>query len=278
MGFIRRALVSILALGLGALIVANWRSQNELHRKLEALATSLTGRSIEPAAPTPSTSAPGEPGQLPADLVSSGVVPAAGSMPAESNRTTTPLGVIEPPDQLRIEAVLRDPRSGQTERLPVQPISGAYIVRPDGTVGLGIWGSVRVSGLTPEKAAEEIRRKLATFTQVNGKSTQPENLFVSVEVLANNSKAYYVVTDAGSGGQVMKFPLTGRETILDAIAQVPGLASRLDGKSIHVLRQRPEGGADQVLPVDWTAIIQRGDTRTNYQLMPGDRVTVTSGK
>ena len=33
----------------------------------------------------------------------------------------------------------------------MQPISGAFQVRPDGTVGLGFWGSVTVSGLTLEQ-------------------------------------------------------------------------------------------------------------------------------
>jgi len=33
-------------------------------------------------------------------------------------------------------------------------------------------------------------------------------------------------------------------------------------------------GGDQILPVDWRAIVQGGSTATNYQLFPGDRVYV----
>jgi polysaccharide export outer membrane protein len=39
-----------------------------------------------------------------------------------------------------------------------------------------------------------------------------------------------------------------------------------------------ECGGDQILPVDWLAITQRGDVCTNYQVMPGDRVYVSEDK
>jgi polysaccharide export outer membrane protein len=35
---------------------------------------------------------------------------------------------------------------------------------------------------------------------------------------------------------------------------------------------------DQILPVDWLAVTQRGDATTNYQLMPGDRLYVSEDK
>ena len=49
-------------------------------------------------------------------------------------------------DQLLIEVVVKDPKTGTTDRLPNQPISGAFHVRADGTVGLGAWGCVSVAG------------------------------------------------------------------------------------------------------------------------------------
>ena len=41
-------------------------------------------------------------------------------------------------------------------------------------------------------------------------------------------------------------------------------------------RPAPAGTIDQVLPVDWKGITRRGHTRSNYQLLPGDRVFVMS--
>jgi polysaccharide export outer membrane protein len=35
---------------------------------------------------------------------------------------------------------------------------------------------------------------------------------------------------------------------------------------------------DQILPVDWVAVTQRGDITTNYQLLPGDRLFVSEDK
>ena len=95
-------------------------------------------------------------------------MPAGGIVPRERDRASLPQYVIEPPDVLSIEAILRDPRSGQSDRLPVQPIGGDYVVRADGTVNLGVWGTVRVAGLSTSKAADAIRAQLASFTQVNG--------------------------------------------------------------------------------------------------------------
>ncbi|MGI9427961.1 MAG: hypothetical protein ACR2NM_04845, partial [Bythopirellula sp.] len=39
-----------------------------------------------------------------------------------------------------------------------------------------------------------------------------------------------------------------------------------------------ECGGDQILPVDWVAITQRGDIHTNYQILPGDRLYVSEDK
>ena len=265
MGFIKRALVSLIALGLGALLVANWQSHGETQRKLDALVAAITGKPPDPLATT-SAQPPAEPRMLPPGLV----VPASGATPAAKPQNT-----IDPPDLLVINAVIRDPRTGQTERLPVQPINGDYLVRPDGTVGLGVWGAVKVSGLTADRAAEEIRRRLATFTQVNGSRSGTENLSVTVEMKTANSKVYYVITDVSGRENVTRLPCTGRETVLDAVAAVPGLAAVAERRTIRLVRKGSSGSALQTLAVDWTAIIHRGDTRTNYILQPDDRVYVS---
>ena len=51
MGFVKRRVVAMLALGARGVLVANWRSQNDLHRKFEALAATLSGKPSEPAVP-----------------------------------------------------------------------------------------------------------------------------------------------------------------------------------------------------------------------------------
>ncbi len=148
----------------------------------------------------------------------------------------------------------------------VQQIRGEHLIRPDGTVGLGMYGSVFVAGMTIPQVKVAIEQHLSRTLY------RPE---VSVDVAAFNSKYYYMITDfAGSGEQVVRLPATGNETVLDAIAHIGGL-SAVSSKKIWVSRPAPAGSCqDQILPVDWRGITRRGHTRTNYQILPGDRVFI----
>jgi polysaccharide biosynthesis/export protein len=149
----------------------------------------------------------------------------------------------------------------------VQQIRGEHLVRPDGTVSLGRYGGAYVTGMTVAQAREAIERQLSEFV------INPE---VSVDVLAYNSKVFYVITDGGGfGQQVLRLPSTGNETVLDAIAQVNGLPAVASKNHIWIARPAPAGAAnDQILPVDWNAITECGKTDTNYQVFPGDRIYV----
>ena len=75
-----------------------------------------------------------------------------------------------------------------------------------------------------------------------------------------------------NGEQIIKVPYNGTETVVDAIAHVPGLANDASRRNDLLLRKGPAGTAQQALPVDWAAITQRGDAKTNYALQPDDRV------
>ena len=150
----------------------------------------------------------------------------------------------------------------------VQQISGQHIVRPDGTVSLGAYGSVYVAGLSLAQVKQAIEAHLSRYLY------RPE---VAVDVYSYNSKFYYVITDfAGSGEQVTRLPHTGNETVLDAVSLIGGL-SAVSSKKIWVARPAPtECGNDQILPVDWCGITRKGQVKTNYQIMPFDRVYILS--
>jgi polysaccharide export outer membrane protein len=148
----------------------------------------------------------------------------------------------------------------------MQDIRGEHIVGPDGTVRLGVYGSVRVCGMTLDEARAAIERHLGQFLY------RPQ---VSVDVVGYNSKVYYVVTDGGGNGeQVVRLPATGNETVLDAISYINGLPPVASKKRVWLSRPSLPGGPRQVLPVDWDAIVRGGETATNYQILPGDRVYV----
>jgi polysaccharide export outer membrane protein len=151
-----------------------------------------------------------------------------------------------------------------------QQIAGDHLVAPDGKVNLGTYGRVRVVGLTLEEARSAIETHLSTYLE------KPQ---IALDVLGYNSKVYYVVTQgAGLGDRVIILPSRGNETVIDAIGQIQGLASN---SSTRMWIARPganQCGGDQILPVDWLAVTQRGDVTTNYQLLPGDRLYVSEDK
>lgn len=148
-----------------------------------------------------------------------------------------------------------------------QVVAGPHLVRPDGTVGLGIYGGVFVAGMTLTEAKLTIERHLRHHMH------NPE---VSVDVLEYRSKMYYVIADGGGAGErVYRLPSTGNETVLDAVAQVSGLPSFASKSQIWIARPSPDCcGPDKLLHVDWDAIAQGAQTCTNYQLLPGDRLYV----
>jgi polysaccharide biosynthesis/export protein len=186
-------------------------------------------------------------------------------VPQECNKISLPTYIIEPPDVLLIES---------TQSLRDQPIRGQHLVRPDGTIGMGIYGSVYVAGMTLEQAQAAIVAQVSTRVQ----RLDARDLYV--DVLAYNSKVYYVITDGGGyGEQVLRFPITGNETVLDAISQIAGLPAVASKKQIWLARPVPGNcHQHQILPVNWLAITQGAVTATNYQVLPGDRVYVMADR
>ncbi len=164
---------------------------------------------------------------------------------------------------------LRDPTvSVQLARVSgAQPVTGQYLVGPDGTVNLRQYGVVHIAGKTVTEAQIAIQEHLKQFLD------SPE---VSVNVIAYNSKVYYLITQgAGLGDSVRRLPATGNETVLDAISQINGL-SQVSSKKIWIARPAPHNfGCQQILPIDWDAVTQGAQTATNYQILPGDRVYVS---
>ena len=101
-----------------------------------------------------------------------------------------------------------------------------------------------------------------------------DSLEVSLEVNGYNSKVYYIVTQgAGFGDGVYRFPMTGNETVLDAISQINGL-QRVASKKIWIARPTDNMGTMQRLEVSWEDITANANARSNYQILPGDRVFI----
>jgi polysaccharide export outer membrane protein len=151
-----------------------------------------------------------------------------------------------------------------------QAVSGQHLVGSDGRVNLATYGPVYVAGMTLEEARDAIEGRLSV------KLEDPE---VFVDVLAYNSKVYYVVTQGGGfGDNVARLPVTGNETVLDAVALIGGI-SQFSSTNLWIARPAPnDQSCEQILPVDWQAITRGASTATNYQLMPGDRLFIAENK
>lgn len=196
---------------------------------------------------------------------------AAGKHPRELFKQAMPPYRVGPPDVLLVE-VLGSKERPADEKTPdllnkIQPIRGPHLVRPDGTIGLGVFGSVFVAGLTLEEIRHEVADHL-TRTRVPVDVRE-----VNADVITYNSQFIYVIADGGLGEPVQAFPFTGGETVLDAMAKIGGVPAVSDKTKIWVARRGP-GDHGQILTVDWVGITQRGGSTTNHQLIPGDRIYV----
>jgi polysaccharide export outer membrane protein len=148
----------------------------------------------------------------------------------------------------------------------IQAVSGNFLVASDGTINLRQYGLVHVSGMTLAEARVAVERQLSAFFDT------PQ---VSLDVVAYNSKVYYIVTEgAGMGDNIVRVPVTGNETVLDALSLVRGL-SQLSSKKVWVARPASyDFQCEQILPVDYAAVTRGASVATNYQIMPGDRVFI----
>jgi polysaccharide export outer membrane protein len=168
----------------------------------------------------------------------------------------------------KLEAVLRQPeitvelaRMGAT-----QQVNGVYLVQPGGVINLRQYGAVHVAGKTLVEVREAVEKQLAQFFD------SPQ---AAVTVTGFNSEKYYIIFAGERGGEdVVSLPITGKETVLDAIGALGGL-NHVSTNELWISRPDPaNNGCEQVLPIDYVAITRGGATATNYQLMPGDRIYI----
>jgi len=168
-----------------------------------------------------------------------------------------------------LKLTLKDPQVSVSllQFAGVEQTRGDHLVGMDGTITLGSYGSVCIAGLTVCQAKAAIEHHLSHYL------LNPE---ISLTVAAYNSKVFYVITDGGGyGEQVYRFAITGNEAVLDGISYISGLPAVSSTKKIWLARPTPaHAGCYQILPVNWQVIAQAGDTDTNYQLFPGDRIYI----
>ena len=183
-------------------------------------------------------------------------VPQPAPVPRELSKAAIQPYVVQPGDVLLIEPVNFE----SAVRLAVD-----QTVLVDGTIDLGQYGRPVVAGRT----VEEIEAQVESLIE----AVETEDTPVNVRLVNTQGAVFYVVGEVNAPGA---YPLIGRETVLDAIMTAGGLTDRSDHGDIILSRPTHPEGCRIVLPVCWDHIVQLGDTTTNYQIMPGDRVFVAT--
>lgn len=178
------------------------------------------------------------------------------AVPRELDKQPLPPYTVEPGDVLLVHPADID----SPVRLP-----GDQPILPDGTINLGKYGLLTVSGKTVPEIEASVQNAIKAQTKDIG--------FIDVRIVARQSKVYYVIGEVNSPGA---FNLQGRETVLDAILQAGGLTANSSRENIILSRPTQPNCPRIVLPVCWKNIVQLGDTATNYQIAPGDRIYVPS--
>jgi polysaccharide biosynthesis/export protein len=204
--------------------------------------------------------------------------------PKTVKKIAGPTLVVEPPDLVLVEVL---------EAMPGRPISGERLVRPDGSISLGFYGDVHVAGLTVPEIKEKIIEHLRKYISDNDlgllvldqngdevidpSTNQPkqinarESAAVFVDVTAYNSQIYYIEGDVVTPS---RFPVTGGETVLDALHFAGGLLPSADQTKVRLIRSYPKGAPVQVLAIDYAEITMGTNASTNYRILPNDRLVV----
>jgi polysaccharide biosynthesis/export protein len=134
-------------------------------------------------------------------------------------------------------------------------------VRPDGMISIPLAGDIQAAGLTVRQLQESLKKQLTAFV------ANPE---VTVSVQEFRSKKFNIVGQVNKPGA---YPLTGRMTILDAIALAGGFKDFAKSKKVYVLRTSADGKQTK-LPFNYNEVIKGNQMNTNVDLESHDTVVV----
>jgi protein involved in polysaccharide export with SLBB domain len=178
------------------------------------------------------------------------------ALPRELAKTPLAEYIVEPGDVLLVQPVEFDS--------PVR-LAADQPILPDGAIELGEYGRPVVAGKTVPQIEADVRELV--------RAKEKKDVPLTVRLIGRQSKVFYVLGEVNSPGS---FPLVGRETVLDGLMAAGGLTRAAQERKILLVRPTHPDGCREVLPVCYPQIVQLGDTATNYQLRPGDRIFVPS--
>jgi polysaccharide export outer membrane protein len=137
-------------------------------------------------------------------------------------------------------------------------------VRPDGKISVPLAGDVQAGGLTSTEVADIIRDKLAVYVR------DPQVTVIVSELRSHEFLTRVRVTGAVRNPSSM--PYRQGMTVLDAVLQSGGINefAAPDRTTLH----RKTDSKAEVFSVRLERILNKGELDTNFDLQPGDVITV----
>ncbi len=170
--------------------------------------------------------------------------------PAAHGGDAASLYAVHCPDVLELNVVGRPEWDGRRR------------VGPDGFIGLGDAGPLRVDGLRPAEVAAALAERAGVPAER-----------VHVRVAAFNSQQVYLFGEVA--GSQRAVPYQGPETVLDLLQRVGGLSPAAAPTDVQVVRAHvADGKTPEVFHVDLAAIVVKHDQQSNVRLLPFDQVYV----
>lgn len=178
--------------------------------------------------------------------------------------------LIEEPADVQANTILHtDYRLGADDVVQVNvwhnpELSVSVPVRPDGKITVPLAGDVEAGGKTSNEVAEIIREKLAVYVR------DPQ-----VTVIVTQLRSHEFLTRVRITGAVRNpssMPYRQGMTVLDAVLQAGGVNEFASPDRTELYRKKESKIV--VYSVKLNQILQKGDLETNYNLQPGDVITV----
>jgi polysaccharide biosynthesis/export protein len=138
------------------------------------------------------------------------------------------------------------------------PLSGQFIVAPDGRISMGLINEVTAAGLTRDQLQAEIIQRLKD----GGFLLDPT---VTVNVTGFNSKKYSIQGEVNKPGPS---PLVVPTTILEALVNAGGFKDFANKSKIRILR------GDKTFLFNYNQVINGKHREQNIRLEPGDLIIV----
>ena len=196
----------------------------------------------------------------------SGLAACAASAPTQTlqaSATNAPAATQEVSDNTATD---EDYRIGSGDTLAInvwrnEDLSVSVPVRPDGKISVPLAGDVAVGNRTPEEVSAAITQKLAKYIR---------DPFVTVIVTGLQSGEFRNrVRVTGAVQRPVSLPYRPGMTVLDLVLEAGGVNEFANPGRASLYRK---DGSSHTIRLD--RILKRGELKTNYDLRPGDIVTV----